>query len=74
MHVQGVIKAVSFVVVVVVDTKIAESGDLDTQGSCTCNESVEFGKKLVSLCLELIVMAYRLHKLYLFVGHNSHAH
>ena len=30
MHVQGVIKAVSFVVVVIVDTKIAESGDLDT--------------------------------------------
>ena len=34
-------KAISFVIVVVVDTKITNFGNL---GSCKCSRSVEFGK------------------------------
>ena len=36
------------VVVIVVDTKIAKSGDVRTWASCKHNKYVEFGEKLAS--------------------------
>ena len=48
------IGSVVVVVVVVVDTKITKAGDLVTRVSCKCNESVKFGQKLASVCLESI--------------------
>ena len=47
---------------VVVDTKVAISGDLGTLASCKHNESVEFVEKLASVCLELSGTAYKRHK------------
>ena len=37
----------------IVDIKITKSRDLDTQVSCKRNKSVEFGKKMATVCLEL---------------------
>ena len=45
-------------VVIVVDTKIAKSGNL---GSCK-HDSVELIEKLASVCLELRATAYKHHK------------
>ena len=39
-------KVIGSVVVVVMDTKFAKSGDLDTWASCKLNEFVQFGEKL----------------------------
>ena len=64
----------SVVIVVVMDTKIAKSGNLGTRASCKCNESVEFIDKLASVYLELSSTAYKRHKWCIFVGHHSHAY
>ena len=46
------------IVVVVVDTKIAKSGDLSTWVSCKHNKYVEIGEKLASVCSESSGTAY----------------
>ena len=46
-------------VVVVVDTKIAKSGDLGIWAYCNLNKSVESGEKLAWVCLELSGTAYQ---------------
>ena len=70
---QGVIGCV---VVVVVDTKIAKSGDVHvgTWASCKSNKSVEFGKKLASVHLESSGTVYKRHKECIYVGHHGHTH
>ena len=40
------------VVVVVVSTKIAISRDIDVQATRKHNESIQFGKKLASVCVK----------------------
>ena len=52
------------VVIVVVNTKIAKSGDLHvgTWASSKHNEYIKFGGKLASICLESSGMAYKHHK------------
>ena len=60
--------------VVVVDTKIAKSGDVRTWTSCKHNRYVEFGEKLASVCSESSGTAYKSHKSCILVGHCSHAH
>ena len=61
MHAQG-INLISSVIVIVMDTKIIKCGDLGTWASCKRNKSVEFGKKLASVCLESSGTAYKRHK------------
>ena len=61
MH-KGKVTGRVIIVIVIVDTKIAESGDLDTWASCKQNKYVEFGKKLASLCSESSGTAYKHHK------------
>ena len=55
------------VIVVIVDTKIAKSGDLGTWGSCKRNEYVKFGEKLASVCSESSSTAYQCHKLCIII-------
>ena len=62
------------VVVVVVDTKIAKSGDVRTRASCKHNKYVEFGEKLASVCSESNGTACESHKSCILVGHHSRAH
>ena len=49
-------------VVIIMDTKITKSGDVDTEVNCNCNRSVEFGEIMTSICLELIGTAFKIHK------------
>ena len=56
-------KVVSAVVVVAaVNIKIARSRHLGTLATRKHNKSVDFGKKLASLCFESSGMAYKRHK------------
>ena len=38
-------EAIGSVIVIIMDIKLAESGDLGTWGICKCNEFVDFGRK-----------------------------
>ena len=63
MHARG--KVISSVVILVMGTKLAKSEDLYYLGIimlCKCNESVELGEKLASVCLELISTTYKCHE------------
>ena len=60
--------------VVVVDTKIAKSGDVCTWASCKHNKYVEFGEKVASVCSESNGTARESHKSCILVGYRSHAH
>ena len=53
-HAQGVKQSS----VVVVGTKIARSRVLGIYACCKLNQSVDNGEKLVSICIELLKMAY----------------
>ena len=60
-HAQGVKQSVCpsvVIVVVVVGTKIARSRVLGIRACCKLNQSVDNGEKLVSVCIELLKMAY----------------
>ena len=65
VHAQGVkqsvcpsVVVVVVVVIVVVGTKIARSRVLGFYACCKLNQSVDNGEKLVSICIELLKMAY----------------
>ena len=61
-YTRGKVIVIIVVMVVVMDTKIAKSGDLGTWERCKHNESVKFGKKLASVCLESSGTIYKRHK------------
>ena len=54
--------ALRALVVIVVDTEIAKSGDLGNWASCNHNENVECGDKLALIGLESSGMAYKYDK------------
>ena len=55
-------RVVVVVIVVVVSTKIAISRDVDVYATHKHNESIEFGKKLASLCVKSMDTVHGRHK------------
>ena len=62
------------VIAVIVNTKLAKSGDLGTWPSCKHNGYVEFGNKLASVCSKSSGTAYKHHKSCILAGHHSYVH
>ena len=58
----GRVVVIVVVIVVVVSTKIAISRDVDVYATHKHNESIEFGKKLASVCVKSMDTVHGRHK------------